>query len=97
MSELDSLKASEKLGQAAESFINSDLGRFLNGAFLQDVEQAKSELLELDPWKFKDLISLQNALMQIQQKVKTAESIQSYLSEAINEGRDATHQLENEI
>lgn len=96
MSETDVLKAQEKLGQDVVAFIQSDIGRYLDGTLKQDEDQAKSELLELDPLKFTTLVDLQNAIVQIQLKVKIAQSIHDKLEEAINTGRDATHQLENQ-
>lgn len=95
MSEIDSLKAQEKLGEQAKAFIQSDIGRYLSGLLQQDEDFAKSELLDLDPLSFTSLYELQNAILKIQLKVKVAHSVQDKLAEVINSGIDATHQLEN--
>lgn len=94
MSEIDILKATEKLGKEAEILIQSELGRYLNGAFLQDIERAKEDLLNIDPYSFKSLQEIQVAISELQHKANLAISMQNYLAEIVTNGQQATHQLE---
>ena len=94
MREIDTVIAVEQLGIQVKSFLESDLGKYIEGCTRQDVESAKDELIALDPYLFTDLPLLQNAISSIQEKARIAESIRGYLSEAITNGAQATHQLE---
>ena len=94
MSEIETILATEQLGTQAKSFLESDLGKYIDGCSKQDIEAAKDELLALDPYIFPDLQLLQNAISSIQQKARVANSIREYLAEAITNGAQATHQLE---
>lgn len=94
MSEED--KIIEKLGYEAEKLVKSDLGKYLDGVYQQDLNEAKLALLEIDPFSYKTLTDLQNQIAALQFNVKLAQKLQSYLSDTIINGRQATHQLENE-
>lgn len=96
MSEIDLILATEKLGIQAKSFLQSDLGKYISGCALQDVEAAKDDLILLDPYGFTSLAELQNKISSLQQRARIAESLTQYLAEAITNGEQATHKLENE-
>lgn len=84
------------LGLEAEKFIQSDLGKYINGCIQQDIESAKQELSELDPYKYTTLPELQNAITEIQNRSRASKDLYSYISEAINRGIQAEHQLDQE-
>lgn len=91
-----SLKAEKELGEEIAKFLQTDIGKYLDGCTSQDIESAKDDLLELDPHKYTSLTELQNAMAGIQKRARTAESLRQYLSEAILNGNQAEHQLEHE-
>jgi hypothetical protein len=95
MSEIETLKVSEQLGRQAETFKQSDLGRYLDGAFEQDIDRAKEELLLLDPYEYKSLPDLQVKIASIQRNAHLAMALQNYISEVVTNGQQATHQLES--
>ena len=88
--------ADYKLGKEAELFIQSDLGKYIDGCSLQDLDAAKESLLELDPYEFKDLTGLQNKIISLQLQAKVAQKLRDYLAETVERGRQAEHQLETE-
>jgi len=90
----DELLADFELGEEAKRFLNTELGKYIDGCSQQDVDNAKDLLLELDSYSFTDLQSLQNAINAIQNKAKTAQDIRIYIAEAITNGQMAEHQLD---
>jgi uncharacterized iron-regulated protein len=96
VSEIDTIIAVEQLGTQAKSFLESDLGKYLDGSSIQDIEAAKDDLLNLDPYQSTDLKDLQNKISSIQKRAQVAQAIRGYLAEAITNGAQATHQLEEE-
>ncbi len=84
------------LGEAAKSFLSSDVGRYLIGAMEQDLQAAKDACFDIDPYKYSTLVELQNALLAAQEKGKRALDIQSHLSESINNGEQELHALESQ-
>lgn len=96
MSQNNILAASEKIGIEARSFLESDLGKYISGCAMQDSEVAKDELMILDPYTFNTLAELQNKISSLQLKAWLAKSLTQYLSEAIDNGKQASYQLENE-
>lgn len=88
--------ATFKLGEAAKVFIQSDLGKYLDGCSLQDLEQAKDDLLDLDPYAFISLVDLQNKIVLLQLNAKIAQKMRVYLAEIVERGRQSEHQLETE-
>ncbi|MCR4308116.1 MAG: hypothetical protein NUV80_06165 [Candidatus Berkelbacteria bacterium] len=88
--------AAFKLGKEAEVFIQSDLGKYIDGCSKQDMESAKQALLDLDPYAFKDLVELQNKIVSLQTQAKLAMKVIDYFAETINRGKQAEHQLETE-
>lgn len=88
--------ATFKLGKEAELFIQSDLGKYIDGCAKQDSESAKYALLELNPYEFTNLTDLQNKIVSLQLQAKIAMKVIDYFSETVNRGRQAEHQLETE-
>ena len=82
-------EAEIKLGLEAEAFVESDIGKLIQGKAEQDCEAAKDKLLELDPYKYNTLPELQNAIMTIQADARTALRIKSYIAETIITGQQA--------
>lgn len=85
----------QRLGLEAEKLIASDLGKYLDGVYLQDLEEAKEAFLELNPFQYTTLELLQNAIAELQAQVKIAQKVRTYLSETIINGRQAA-QLESD-
>lgn len=93
---MNSLRAEHQLGIELTKFIETDVGKYLDGCSQQDVEAAKDELLEIDPYKFTTLRALQNKICDIQHKAKVAMSLRQYLYDAIINAQQAEHQLNHE-
>ena len=89
MSEDDTLYAEAAIGQEVEQFIDSAVGRLILGQAEQDQEQAKRELLDLDPYEHMTLPDLQNVLGRMQSKARIAGMVVQYLQDAITQGRNA--------
>lgn len=81
------LYAQALLGQDADDFFSSDLGRYIIGMALQDEKAASSELREVDPT---DAAKVSN----LQIKANTPALAIQWLANAIEEGREALSQLE---
>lgn len=85
-----------ELGLEVIKFLETDIGKYLEGCSRQDVEDAKGALLAIDPYAYTELQKLQNAIAEIQRKALIAESLRAYLSEAILNARQAAEPLEPE-
>ncbi len=96
MSEDETLYAEAAIGQEVEQFLDSTVGRLLIGQAEQDQEQAKTELLELDPHTYDTLTALMNAISRLQTKAKIAGLVVSYLKDAITQGMNAEGVLDSE-
>lgn len=94
MSEL--LQAAEELGKDIKAFLDTPVGKYIDGCTQQDIENAKNELIDLDPYAESTLAELQNRISKIQLRAKTAMYLRDYLAEAIVNANQAIHQLENE-
>lgn len=88
------LIASQQLGDEAKAFLKSNIGQLIIGCAEHDVREAKDDLLKIDPYEFKTLAELQSKISSLQLKAKIALQIDSYLSEAITSGEQASHQLQ---
>lgn len=84
------------LGEAAKSFLSSDVGRYLIGAMEQDLQAAKDACFDIDPYKYGTMVELQNALAAAQEKGRRALDMQAHLSEAITNGEQALHAIESQ-
>lgn len=89
MSENAELYAEAMLGQDVESFLASDIGRYLIGRADQESAEAVNKLKTCFPWRRRRITELQNQIWR-------AESFQSWLGELIIRGRQATSQLEQQ-
>jgi hypothetical protein len=81
------LYAEAVLGQDAEEFIASELGRFIVGRAEQEVAEAMEQLKTCHPWRTRKIKDLQNQIWR-------AESVQNWLAELVVRGRQALSQLE---
>lgn len=89
MSDNAELYAEAMLGQDVESFLASDIGRYLIGRADQESADAADKLKTVFPWRRRRITELQNQIWR-------AESFQSWLGELIIRGRQATSQLEQQ-
>ena len=81
------LYAEAMLGEDVETFLNSDIGRFLVGRAEQEATEAMQELKRCFPWRRRRITELQT-------RIWRAESIQRWLGELIIQGRQAMTQIE---
>lgn len=88
--------AEHELGEKAKEFLGTELGKYINGCSLQDIDEAKDRLLEINPYDYKTLEELQNAIVSIQKGAKVAEGVRLYIAEAIQRGEQALHKLSEE-
>ena len=88
----DELKAQVLIGDDAETFFASELGRTVLGMAKQDEEMAVAAFDEADPTDYK-------AIAKIQQDLRVAKRFEQYLTELITKGREAlqawSHQNES--
>ena len=89
MSENAELYAEAMMGQDVESFLASDIGRYLIARADEESADAVGKLKTVFPWRRRRITELQNQIWR-------AESIQSWLGELIIRGRQATSQLEQQ-
>ena len=87
MDETRTLLAEIELGEAADSFWKSELGRYVMGRAVADVEAALMELKTVDPGNAGTIRTLQNA-------IKVAEAVPLWLNELIIGGRQALATLQ---
>lgn len=90
------LEAAMELATDFKKFLQSDPGKYLIGCAEQDTKIAKDKLLELDPYKYKTLTELQNAILSIQREANIAMALQNYIGVAIVEGEQAEQHLNTE-
>lgn len=81
------LLAQAAFGIEVEAFLGSDIGRYLIARAEAEREQALNALKDVDAEDSR-------AIRQLQSTVARAESIQYWMAEAIQEGRNAERQLE---
>ncbi len=86
---MNELFAEAILGRDAEDFIQSDIGQYLIGCAEQEAQEAMEQLKHVFPWRRRKIVELQN-------RIWRAESIQSWLAEIVIKGKQATQQLEGE-
>ena len=73
-------------GRQVEIFLESDIGQYLLQCAQIDVEKALEKLKRVNP---RDVEAVQN----LQNDIRVAESIVGWLSDAINSGKQATEAL----
>jgi len=86
---MNELFAEAILGRDAEDFIQSDIGQYLIGCAEQEAQEAMEKLKHVFPWRRRKIVELQN-------RIWRAESIQSWLAEIVIKGKQATQQLEGD-
>lgn len=77
------------LGRDAEDFLRSELGRYIIGRAKQEKEDAQEHLSTVCSWRKRRIQDLQNQIWR-------AESIQGWLIELVENGREAQNSLERE-
>ena len=77
------------LGRDAEDFVQSDIGKYLIGCAEQEAQEAMEQLKHVYSWRRRKIMELQN-------KIWRAESVQSWIAEIIIKGKQAIQQLEGE-
>lgn len=77
------------VGMNAESFLESDVGRYLLGCASQEAAEAYEKLKNADPEDSKTIRQLQNQIWR-------AESFKQWLEEIINAGRQADQTLRDQ-
>ena len=87
MSETQELFATAKIGDDAEDFLKSDLGRMLVSMAEQEAAEATEKLKNTLPWRWR-------RISQLQAQIKRAESFQAWIAELIISGRQALETLE---
>ena len=75
------------LGEEAEDFCNSEIGRFMIGCAKQDCEKAHLALENSDPEDAKTVRKLQN-------DIRVAKMFLGYLKELVVQGKLANHSLQ---
>lgn len=96
MDDTQILIATEALGDEARAFVKSNIGQYIAGCAQQEVEVAKTELLNIDPYSVHSLQELQAKIAAIQMKARIALELDKYISEAITRGQQASQQLDQE-
>ncbi len=81
------LLAEVELGLDAQQFLGSKLGRYLVGCAQQEVKQAFVDFKAADPEDKKAITALQN-------RIWVAERFQQWIAEAIGNGTNAEHQIQ---
>lgn len=97
MDDTQILIATELLGDEAKAFVKSNIGKYLSGCAEQEVEEAKRELLALDPYSIHSLNELQAKIASIQMRARVALLIDGYLTEVITKGTQASQQLDQQV
>lgn len=82
-----SLVAEYDMGDQAEEFFNSDLGKYMIGCAQQDVQDAHMKLSKTLPFRWRRIQSLQN-------DIRVGEMFLLYLRDLIIRGRAAGQALE---
>jgi hypothetical protein len=85
----DELIAEALLGEEAEKFLESAVGRYLIGAAQQEVAAAQEDLENADP-------SNEKAIRDIQCRAKVGRMIEKWLLELVDKGRAAVEIYQHE-
>jgi len=85
--------AEAELGIKTESFLETDIGRYLLGCRDQDERDAMEKLVEFDPYDYDSLGKLQAAFAKIQENVLISRKVHGYLTDAIIKGRQAEEMI----
>lgn len=80
------LFAEAKLGEEADAFFKSDVGRYVVGAAIQDMRKIQSQLLTVSPWR-------KRRIQQLQNQATACQLAMNWLGEAITNGDSAYQEL----
>ena len=83
----DLLMAEAVLGRDAAEFLASDVGRYLIGRCEQEIADASESLATVSPWR-------RNRIKQLQNEIWRAKSVQGWLVELVQQGRQAENLLD---
>lgn len=89
------LFARAQLGENARSFLASNVGRYLHGRAIEDLEAAKAGIMDLDPlpwWAFR----ARRQWRAFKLKALVAESFMKYCVDAIQDGDIAYNELKQQ-
>ncbi len=75
------------LGQDAEEFMRSDVGRYILGRAQQEAQEAMDKLKTTSAWR-------RRRITQLQSEIWRAESIQGWVIELINNGLSSERALD---
>jgi len=78
-----------QFGKQVEMWLETDVGRYMVKRAEEDIDRAVEEMKNTNPHDVKLMVQAQN-------KVKVAESILSWLGDAIREGHSALESLKSE-
>lgn len=84
----ETLLAEAMLGQDAQDFLNSDIGRYLVGMAEQEEQEAIDLLSRVSPWRRRRIAELQNQIWR-------ARTVKGWLVAMVTAGKAAEHALED--
>ena len=87
--DVDALKAEATLGQDAEDFIQSELGRYIIGRVDQEREDAIQSLTKTSSWRRHRIRDLQNAIWR-------CDTFKAWLGDLVVRGKQAIAVLEQD-
>lgn len=93
MSDEDQLVQAGEIGDKVKAFIASEIGQLMLSAKDQDKSEAMNDMLKLNPYDYKTLGELQNAIAKAQENVMLAEKVHGYLADVIIRGEQADQLL----
>ena len=83
------LFARARLSESVLDFLRSDVGRYLHGRAKLELEEAKDQLLDCNPFSFWG----RRKMRKIQMRAEVARSFMRYVSDAITDGEIAYQEL----
>ena len=81
--------AQAKLGEEVHQFLRSDVGRYLHGCAMQEVEELRDALEKCNPAS----LFGRRKIKRLQQDAKAARLFMRWMTEAINTGEAAYQQI----
>ena len=78
------------LGKDAADFFKTEIGQYVIGRAQIEIEQAKNDLVEANPYNEQDIMKLQSA-------IRTAQKAIRWLNDAIKAGEGAEHNIQTMI
>lgn len=87
--DVDALRAEAILGQDAEEFIESELGRYIIGRVDQEREEAVQKLCTTSVWR-------RNRIRELQNQIWRCDTFKSWLADMVVRGKSAIDLLEQD-